>query len=234
MNYDKKPNLIAISNFMKNCTEQYFKHKGFTVECKYIYNGIDMKKYKYYKDDRYLIDNKEIRKTDRLLYVGRYSKFKQPHIAIEVAKKVGLPIDLVGGTFVDDIGYLKDIESICNGKNIIMYKDVPHDFKIRKMQEAKALLFPSAMGEPYGLVAVEAMACGTPVIASNDGAISEVVIHNKTGFICNSIEEMIDSVNKIDKINPEDCRKRAEELSRQNMAKNYENLYYKMLKGEEW
>lgn len=234
------PNIITISKFMKNISEQQFKQKGYDVQCKYVYNGIDLNRYEY---------NPNIKKTDHLLYVGRFSNFKQPHVAIDVAKKVNLPIDLVGGTFVDDPNYLRQIEYMCdnnnnqlsnnnnqlsNNKNIVIYKDVPHEFKIKKMQEAKALLFPSKMGEPYGLVAAETMACGTPVIALNDGAISEVVIHNETGFICNNIEEMIEAVKKINDIKPENCRKRSEELSRENMAKNYETLYYNIINGNEW
>ncbi len=93
------------------------------------------------------------------------------------------------------------------------------------MQEAKALIFPSKMGEPAGLVAEESMSCGTPVIAFDDGAIKEYTIHGKTGFICNTIEEMVEAVKNIHTIRPEDCRKRAEELSRETMAKNYITLY---------
>lgn len=225
MNYDKKPNLVAISNYMKTYSEQYFRQIGYNVNFEYVYNGIDLHKYSFVPN---------IKRTNRLLYVGRFSKFKRPHIAIEVAKRTNLPIDLLGGTFVDDINYLKEIESMCNGKDIVIHKDVDHNFKIKKMQEAKALIFPSKMGEPLGLVAQEAIACGTPVIASNDGAIPEVVLHNKVGFICDSVDEMVQAVNNIGKISPEDCRHRAEEFSRQIMAKNYEKLYYKIMKGEEW
>lgn len=220
-----KPNLVSISQFMQNYAEQYFQHKGFSVKSQYVYNGIDLNRYKF---------DPNIKRTNRLLYVGRYSKFKQPHIAIDLAKKTNHSIDLVGGTFVDDINYLHQIESMCNDDNIVMYKDVPHELKIKKMQEAKALIFPSKMGEPAGLVAIESMACGTPVIAFDDGAIKEYVIHNKTGFICNTIEDMIVALNNIHTIKSEDCRKRAEELSRENMARNYLKLYYQILNGNEW
>lgn len=210
-------NLIAISKYMKLYTDQYFKQ--FNVNSNYVYNGINLDKYPYQES-----------KNNFLLYVGRLSQFKQPHITIDLAERTNHKLDIVGGTFVDSIEYVKQLdERIKNNPNINIYKDVTHEFKIEKMQNAKALIFPSKMGEPFGLVALEAMACGTPVIAFNDGAISEVVIHNKTGFICNTFEDMIEAVKKIDTIKPEDCRKRAEEFSREFMAKNYENLYNKII-----
>ena len=83
-------------------------------------------------------------------------------------------------------------------------------------------------------IAAEARACGTAIIATHDGAIPEIVIHEKTGFICDSIQEMIDAVNKIHTIDALACHKRGKELSIQNMAKNYEKLYYKIIEGNEW
>ncbi len=88
--------------------------------------------------------------------------------------------------------------------------------------------------EPLGLVAQEAMSCGTPVIATRDGAIPEVVLHGKTGFICDTEEEMVEAVKNIGKIDPLECRKRAEGFSRLNMAKNYEKLYYRVLNNDQW
>jgi glycosyltransferase involved in cell wall biosynthesis len=78
------------------------------------------------------------------------------------------------------------------------------------------------------------MSCGTPVIATNDGAISEIVIHSKTGFICKSTEEMIQSISKLSSINSEECYKRAEEFDRIIMAKNYVKLYQRILNNDEW
>src|SRR3990167_1780931 len=223
MNYDKKPNLVAISQFMQKYTIQYFKQKGYDVNCQFVRNGVDTNKYPF-----------QHTKTDRLLFVGRLSTFKQPHVAIELARKTNHKLDILGGTFVDSMEYVAQLDKMVeNDPNIKIYKDVDHNFKIKKMQDAKALIFPSRMDEPAGLVACEAMSCGTPVIASNDGAISEYVIHNETGFICDNMTDMIDALNKIHTIKPEDCRKRAEELSRTKMAENYLKLYRSMIDGDE-
>lgn len=219
-----KPNLVSISKYMKQYTEQYFKQKGFPIQSEYVYNGINLDKYPFQHS-----------KTDHLLFVGRLSTFKQPHLAVEIARKTNHSLDIVGGTFVDSQEYINQLDKMIeNDPTISIYKNASRELKIEKMQNAKALLFPSKMGEPYGLVAVEAMACGTPVIALNDGAISEVVIHNKTGFICNNAQEMITAMGKIHEIRPEDCRARAEQLSCKVMAENYVELYYKMMKDCDW
>lgn len=219
-----KSNLVSISKYMKQYTEQYFKQKGYNVTSEYIYNGINLGKYQY-----------KFNKAENLLFVGRLSTFKQPHLAIELARKTNHKLDIVGGTFVDSKDYIKQLDKMVeNDPNIKIFKDVTHDFKIDKMQNAKALIFPSNMGEPLGLVALEAMSCGTPVIATRDGAIGEVVIHNHTGFICDNMPDMIEAVKNIHTIDPKNCRKRAEELSRQIMAKNYVKLYKRMLNNDEW
>lgn len=224
--YDKKPNLVAISNHMKRYTEQYFKQIGFNIQSEYVYNGIDLNKY---------IFDPNIKKTERLLYVGRFSKFKQPDMAIRVAKKANFPIDLIGGTFVDDPNYLKGIESMCDGNNIAIYKDAIQDFKIKKLQDAKALLVPSRFNEPFGLCAAEGMACGTPIITTRDGAIPEIVLHGETGFICDTEEQMVEAIKNLDKIDPLKCRKHVEDnFSRLKMAKEYVKLYERILNNDEW
>jgi glycosyltransferase involved in cell wall biosynthesis/SAM-dependent methyltransferase len=220
-----KPNLVSISKFMKQYTEQYFKQKGFNIQSEYVYNGVDL--------DRYNFDS-SIEKTDNLLYVGRFSAFKDPLMAMRIALKANLHIDLIGGTFVEDPNYLSQLELMCQGKDISIHKDVGHEFKIRKMQEAKTILIPSKMNEPFGLVAIEAMACGCPVICLRDGALPEIVIDGVTGFVCDNEEQMIEAVSKVDTINSEDCRKRAEQFSKKLMAENYVKLYQKMMNGQDW
>jgi glycosyltransferase involved in cell wall biosynthesis/predicted SAM-dependent methyltransferase len=228
----KYPNLVTLSQHMKNYTETYIKSLGYNISTQYVHNGINLNKYSF---------DSNIKRTNRLLYVGRFSKFKGAHIAIEVAKKANLSIDLIGGTFIDDVNYLKEIESMCNGDTIVIYKDANHDFKIKKMQEAKALIVPSNMNEPFGLTCIEGMACGTPIIATRDGAIPEIVVHGETGFICdtdvskNTEEQMIEYIKNLDKIDPLKCRKHAEDnFSRITMSKNYIKLYQRILNNDEW
>lgn len=225
MNYCKKPNLVAISFFMQQYAVQYFKEKGFNVDCRFVYNGVDLDFYKY---------DPSIKRTNRLLYVGRFSRFKGVHDAIALAKRVDLPIDLIGAAkFIDDPNYLKEIELLCNNDSIVMYKDATNEFKLRKMQETRCLIFPSRMGEPLGLGIIQAMATGSPVIATRDGAIPEIITP-ETGFVCDNLEAMVSAVNKIDTIKSENCRKRSEFFSKENMAKNKENLYRDIIAGNQW
>lgn len=167
-------------------------------------------------------------------FVGRLDSFKRPHIAIEVAKQVGLGLDIVGGSFVNDIPYMEQVKQACDGKNIKLYLDASHTEKIALMQSAKAVIFPSLMGEPFGLITPEANACGTPVIGSRDGAIPEILQDGVSGFICDTVDEMVSAVKKIDSIRPEDCRKNAERFSREISAVNYVEAYRNIISGAEW
>jgi FkbM family methyltransferase len=231
----QQPNIVTISDFMKTGTELHFKQKGYNVGCSVVYNGIDLSKYPFVPG----------RRNERLLFVGRLDKFKQPHLAIEVARKLNLGLDIVGGSFVQDNNYLNQIKSMCDGVQIRLYLDASHEQKISLMQTAKCLLFPSQMGEPFGLVACEMMSTGGVVVALNDGAIEEVIgsagivcdVFDKKwadngvqyGLKCDPLQALIDGVQKVHNIKPEDCRKRAKEFSREIMAKNYEKLYHSIM-----
>lgn len=220
--------IIAISKFMKHVYEE----QGYRDECKHFcYNGVNMSKYHFSsKHD-----------SGRLLFVGRIDSFKRPDLAIDAAKKLGMGLDIVGGTFVQDEGYLNKIRGLCDGTHIKLYENAPHELKIRLMQSAKCLLFLGAMGEPFGLVPVEAMACGCPVVSFNDGAIEEVV--QEGGIVCDVYDKkfcngqlsyglkeellaaLTKAVGRIDTISPQECRKNAEKFRRENMAENYLKIY---------
>ncbi len=211
-------NLIAISQWMS----KVYKSQGFNARP--IYNPVDISTYQY-----------KAQKGDRLLFVGRASKLKQPHIAIEVAKKLGMGLDLVVGTFVDDKNYLEQVKAMCDGKQIVWIPEPPQEVKYKLYQDAKCVLFPSNMGEPFGLVPIEAMSCGTPVIATPDGAIPEVVEHGVTGFIYNTVDEMCEAVKKIDSISTQDCRNRvSEKFSIDVIARQYQQAYFDIIDGKEW
>jgi len=101
------------------------------------------------------------------------------------------------------------------------------------LRNAKALLFPIRWEEPFGLVMIEAMACGTPVIAFNKGSVPEIVQHNKTGFVVENEDEMIEAIKNIDQINREDCRKYVEEnFTVDKMVEGYEKVYRKIVNSK--
>jgi glycosyltransferase involved in cell wall biosynthesis len=212
---------MAISDWM---VENYGL-MGFNA--KRVYNGVDLEAYPYSYDH-----------GDRLLFVGRIAEFKQPHVAIKAALEADYSIDIVGGTFVDNHTYVDKVVKMAEDPRVTVHLDVSHDKKIELLQQAKAVLFPSAMGEPFGLVIVESMACGTPVIALEDGAVSEIIT-SKTGIVCRAksedeaVELMAQAIKDID-CKPIDCRNRASEFSSDVMAQNYLDAYKDVLKGDTW
>lgn len=227
-----KMNLIAISKFMADV----YAAQGFPA--KHVYNGINLEAYPFNANH-----------GDRLVYVGRFVSFKQPHVAIKVAQKLGLGLDLVGGA-VEQPYFDEEIKPHIDGEKIKLYWKATHEEKVKILQNAKALLFVSQMAEPFGLVAVESMACGNPVVCLNDGAIPEVV--KEGGIVCDvfdkkitpkgpvyslkrdPVEALIEAVKKVDSIKPEDCLANARRFSREAMASSYEKLYCEILEGVEW
>jgi len=225
-----KLNFVAISNWMK----RVYESQGFPSQV--CYNGVDLDAYPFQRE-----------KGERLLFLGRIARIKAPELAIRVAERSGCGLDVVGGTtFVDDPAYVDMIRSMCGsvsmkmqmrrggGGDIKFIGEVDHQTKLKYLQNAKALLIPSRFGEPFGLIAVEAMACGTVPIALRDGALEEIIEDEKSGFICDSIEEMVEAVSKIETISPEDCRKRASHFSKERMAERMEFLFEQVIDGYEW
>jgi glycosyltransferase involved in cell wall biosynthesis len=213
-----KLNLISISEW----TTRVFAHQGFNA--KHCYNGIDLNNYGFKKE-----------KNDRFMFLGRISRIKAPHLAIKVAKAANVGLDIIGSTkFANDLEYVKEIKALCAGKQIKFIGELNQETKIKYLQNAKGLLITSQFGEPFGLISIEAMACGTPPLALNDGALKEIIENERSGFICNSVEEMMSRLKDVDLILPEICRKRANQFSRKKMAYNYVKIYKSILKGNEW
>lgn len=212
-------NMIMPSKYMASMTEKNAK-----VKCKSIYHGIDLSLYPYQKE-----------KQERFLFVGRIHPIKAPHLAIEAAQKANVGLDIVGSTsYLPNTEYIDLIKSKCDGKQIRFIGEVNQEDKVKYMQNARGLLVTSRFGEPFGLMAVEAQACGTPVVTINDGALGELISPELSGFVCNNMNEMVDAIGSIDVITPEYCRKRAEFFDRNRMAASYEALFKKMIEGEEW
>lgn len=216
----KHVNLVAISQYM---AALYSRQIGVPTRC--VYNGISLDDYQFSPE-----------RGTRLLYLGRIAKFKQPHVAIDVARRAGVPLDVLGGDrFVDDFGYVERVKQACDGNHVRYLGEVTHDVKLACLRGSRAVVIPSQMGEPFGLVAVEALACGRPVICLEDGALREIVTPS-VGFVCRTPDEMVEVIRegKDLVIGSEQCRKRAMELSREKMARNYRQLYKDILDGKEW
>lgn len=181
-----------------------------------VYNGVDVNTFKF--NDK---------PSDYLLMVGSIGRHKNQEVAIKVAKRLGMKLILAGK--IRDKDYFEELKKDIDGKNLMYLGELSFDRKLELYQNAKAFLFPINWSEPFGLVMIEAMSCGTPVIAFNRGAIPEVVADGKTGFVVESEQQMIEAVKKIDSINRLDCRKHVEDnFTIEKMVDSFENALSKI------
>jgi glycosyltransferase involved in cell wall biosynthesis len=141
------------------------------------------------------------------LFLGRMSPDKGAHRAIAAARAAGMRI-LMAAKMREpwEVRYFTEQVEPLLGPDAVYLGEVPHEQKLELLDGAAALLFPIRWNEPFGLVMLEAMACGTPVLAFPEGAAPEVVVHGSTGFICEDEAEMTAAINRIDQIDRGACR----------------------------
>ncbi len=132
-----------------------------------------------------------------LLFLGRMSPDKGAHHAAALARETGLPMILAGK--MHDVEerqhFAANVEPLLGG-NIEYVGEVSHDEKVRLLQHARATVFPIQWPEPFGLVMVESMACGTPVVATRQGAVPEVIEQGRSGIIVDSPAELAEAVQQ--------------------------------------
>jgi len=146
-----------------------------------------------------------------LLFLGRMADDKGAHRAIEVARKAGLRILLAGKMRENwEQAYFHERVEPLLGPDAEYLGEVSHGRKIELLGGAAALLFPIRWNEPFGMVMVEAMACGTPVLAFPEGAAPEVVDDGLTGFLCEDEIAMVEAVGNLDRIDRRACRRAVE------------------------
>ena len=180
-----------------------------------IHHGIQLKDYRYAEQ-----------KQQYLSFLGRIAPMKGVHIAIDVAQRTGLPLKIAGEIqplFQDY--WERRIAPYVDGTLIEYVGEATLATKNELLGNSKALLFPIQWEEPFGLVMVEAMACGTPVLAFRGGAVQEVVAHGVSGWICDDVNDMV--MRAADpQIDPPSCRDYVARLfSVERMAEEYERVY---------
>lgn len=213
-----------------------------------VYHGIEVEEYPV---------KEEPAKGSYLFTIGRVTRDKGQDKAIELAKKTGSKliiagciqnkvadkeffaslknsIDLlveVGKYPVDNDYYDRVIKPLLDcDKQIIYIGEISSEHNKKWYRHARATLFPIQWDEPFGLVLIESMACGTPAIAFNKGAVPEIMVDGKTGFVVNSMSAMIGAVDRIDSIDPRECRRHVQNhFSITNMAYNYSELYQQIV-----
>lgn len=163
--------------------------------------------------------------SDRFLFIGRVHPSKGIAQAIHYAKVAGVPLDIIGKVNASEAVFWESLQPDIDGKNIRYLGQQPQAIVAETLAQAKALLFPSQHAEAFGQVTIEAQAAGTPVIISNIGASSELVIQGKTGFICNDDDDYIHAIKNIDSIDRRACRTHAEQFDFTTMVNSYDELY---------
>ena len=164
---------------------------------------------------------------DYLLFVGRMSPDKGCHRAIDIAVRAGLPLKIAGKRREPaEIAYFEEYVRPHLSSEIEYLGEVTHGEKVELLQHARATLFPIEWEEPFGLVMIESMACGTPVIATRIGAVPEVIEHGRSGIIVDDYREMVAALEEADRLEPEALRAFAEErYSPERMVADYVQAY---------
>ncbi|MEH2391535.1 MAG: glycosyltransferase family 4 protein [Nostoc sp.] len=187
-----------------------------------VYNGIDVSSYEFHAQPG---------NPPYLAFLGRMSPEKGVHLAIEIAKETGWRLKMAGKVDVVDVEYFeKEIKPHIDGKQIEYLGEANHVQKNALMGGAVATLFPITWREPFGLVMVESMASGTPVIAIKLGSTEEVISHGKTGFLCNNIQECISAIDQVTELDRYACRQHVENIfSVKHMTDGYEAVYQQVI-----
>ena len=162
-----------------------------------------------------------------LAFLGRISPEKRPDIAIDVARKVGIPLKIAAKVDVVDRDYFETtIKPRLSPPDVEYIGEIAETEKSQFLGDALALLFTIDWPEPFGLAMIEAMACGTPVIARPCGSVPEVLRDGVTGYIADSVDQLAAAVRKIQDLSREACRAEFERrFTVEHMADGYEQVY---------
>jgi glycosyltransferase involved in cell wall biosynthesis len=182
-----------------------------------VYNGIDLSNFHYRADP-----------GDYLVFLARISPEKRPDRAIAIARDAGMRLVIAAKVDAVDADYYQHAIAplIRDSPNVEFIGEVDERGKNELLGGAYAYLFPIDWPEPFGLTMVEAMATGTPVVAYRAGSVPEVIIDGVTGFICNSVHDMVAALERVPSLDRAACRAHAERaFSAATMVDSYERVY---------
>lgn len=231
MSYQREPSLNQIRKAVQisrkgsiaftGCSD-YISNQIATVGDAYtVYNGVPINQFKF---------NATVNEDAPLVFLGRIEEIKGTHVAIDVANRTNRKLIIAGNIPVEHQTYFDTKVKPMLSERIQYIGPVNDEQKNTLLQNSAAFLMPILWNEPFGIVMAEAMACGTPVIGFNRGSVPEVVSHAKTGFVCNSLEEMCDAINNIQSISREAVRNAAvERFSEEVISSDYIDLYKKRI-----
>jgi len=208
--------LVSISNAQR-------KIKGLNYVAT-VYNGIEINEFEFNEKPK-----------NYLMWLGRFSPSKGAKEAIELAKKTDQKLILAGKIDIYNKEYMeyykKEIKPNLGQKQIIYLGEVGQKQKANLLKNAYALINLIQWDEPFGLVPVEAMACGTPVIATNRGSMPELIKDGETGFLVKTMDQAISALKRINQISRRACREHVEKnFTVEKMVEGYERVYEKVIK----
>jgi len=181
-----------------------------------VYNAIDVASFPF-----------SDQKDDYLLSLNRIAPQKGTHLAIEVARRAGQRLIIAGKVDRVDRDYYETlVEPLVDGHDVVFVGEADARTKRELYAGASCLLNPICWEEPFGLVMVEAMACGTPVIAFARGAAPELIVDGETGFLVDDVDSMVEALQKVESIERVRCRRHVEEnFDMTVMVEGYLRLY---------
>jgi glycosyltransferase involved in cell wall biosynthesis len=203
---------VCISNFQKNCEP--------LKRVRTIHHGIDVASYRL-----------QTKKGAYLSFLGRIAPVKGIHNAIEIAKRSGVPLKIAGEVQPIFRDYFEScVRPYLDGTFIEYVGEADLALKNELLGNSMAMLFPIEWNEPFGLVMVEAMATGTPVIAFPGGSVAEIVRDGVSGFVCSGVEDAVARVQQVQALKPAAVRAYAQQyFSVERMVQDYLALYREMI-----
>ncbi|WP_346355754.1 glycosyltransferase family 4 protein [Azotosporobacter soli] len=206
--YNKKTHYVSISDADRSPTLDYVRT---------VHHGIDLAEFDFQKE-----------RGDYLVYFGRIHKDKGTREAIEVAKRAKMKLVLAG--IVQDHEYYETQVKPQLNEDIRYIGSVGPEQRNEVLGHACALLHPIHFAEPFGLSVVEAMACGTPVLAFKKGSMPEIIQNGVNGFLVDNVSEMAEKCKAVGALKREDCRKTVQDnFSQTRMVKDYIDVYKEIL-----
>lgn len=207
--YNRRTHYVAISNSDRHPDLAYVAT---------VYHGIDIEKFRFCRWP-----------GDYLLFFGRIHPDKGTSEAIEIARRSQTKLVIAG--IVQDRSYFDScVRPYLDSTQVDYIGSVGPGVRDHILGQARALLHPINFEEPFGLSVVEAMACGTPVIAFNRGSMPEIITSGKDGFLVNNVDEAVEALRGIGNINPAECRKTVEQrFTVGRMADDYLRVYHEIL-----
>ena len=210
--YNKSVFYVSISEADRAAELDYIKT---------IYHGIDLQQFGFQPEP-----------DDSLLFFGRIHPDKGAKEAIEIAKACNKTL-IIAGIIQDEDYYQEYVQPYIDNNQIFYKGSVGPIQRSALLGRASALLHPIHFDEPFGLSIIEAMACGTPVIAFNRGSMPELIEHGKNGFLVSGSQEAIEYIDRIGTINRANCRRTVEDrFTSERMAEQYCDVYRMMMNGQ--